>query len=81
MKIYLVTGLIVLLSGCTDAGCSRMTRYGSTAHVVCYSGDTKIFDSRSTGAIKNSEQSDGYYFKDAADGRLTEVSGNCVLKY
>lgn len=71
----------LFLSGCTDASCSRMTRFGGSAHVICYSGDSKIFDSKSTGAVNNSQQSDGYYFRDSADNRLTEVSGNCILKY
>lgn len=33
----------------------------------------------STGKVGSEENSDGYYFKDAATGELVEVSGNVVI--
>lgn len=81
MKIFFTFATLLALLGCTDAGCSKLTRFGDSAHIECWSGDTIIFKSESTGAVQDSEQSDGYYFRDKADNKLTEVSGNCILKY
>lgn len=35
----------------------------------------------STGKVSSEQDSDGYYFTDAKDKRLKEVSGNCVIQY
>lgn len=79
----LAAGWLVLfvLSGCTDAGWSKLTAYGNSATVECYSGGKLIYKGSSTGKVKSEESSDGYFFRDAADGKLKEVSGNCVIVY
>lgn len=66
---------------CTDANCSKVLAYGDTASIKCWSGGKLIFDGRSTGKVRSEETSDGYFFKDADNGLLREVSGNCVITY
>jgi len=69
------------LTGCTDAQLGRLSAYGGAANVKCYSAELLIFEGDSTGKVSSSESSDGYYFVDKADGKLKEVSGNCVITY
>ncbi len=40
-----------------------------------------MFKGKSTGKVLSEENSDGYFFRDAADGKFKEVSGNCVIGY
>lgn len=81
MKFASVLALVVL-AGCTDAQFAQFTALGGSAHVLCYSATNVIFDGRSTGKVaRNEGGSDGYHFVDAADGKLKEVSGNCVVTY
>ncbi len=35
----------------------------------------------STGKVESSDSSDGYFFVDAKDNKLKEVSGNCIITY
>lgn len=81
MKNLIIIGLTLFAVSCTDAEISKITSLGSGADVKCYSGGVIIYDGRSTGKIRSEEHSDGYFFKDAKDGRLKEVSGNCVIQY
>jgi len=75
-------GLFILfVTGCTDATRGKLFAYGGKASIKCYSGAKLIYEGRSTGKVSSSEQSDGYYFVDAADGKLKEVSGNCIITY
>jgi hypothetical protein len=59
----------------------KMSAYGGSANVKCYSADKLIYEGDSTGKVASSSQSDGYYFVDKADHKLKEVSGNCVIVY
>lgn len=79
---FLATGaMAVALMGCTDAQRAKIGGLGSEAHVKCWSGGVVIYDGYSTGKVSNEEHSDGYYFRDRADGKLKEVSGNCIIEY
>ena len=82
-RLSIIVGLASLftLAGCTDAQIGKLKALGSSAEITCYSGTKMIFDGRSTGKVSSSEHSDGYYFTDAKDGKLREVSGNCVITY
>ena len=51
------------------------------AYIKCYSGGKLIFDSESDGKVFSEEGSDGYVFIDKKDGKLKEVSGDCVISY
>lgn len=72
---------LLCVNGCTDGFMGKISSYGGKANVKCYSGTLLIYEGNSTGKVSNSNQSDGYYFVDANDGKLKEVSGNCVVTY
>jgi len=80
-KLIAVGLLLVLLPGCTDAFWGKVSAYGGSATVKCYSADLLIFEGESTGKVNSSKSSDGYYFIDKKDSKLKEVSGNCVIVY
>lgn len=40
-----------------------------------------IYEGESTGKVSSELSSDGYFFVDKKDGKLKEVSGNCVIEY
>lgn len=80
MRIFFFI-IALLLVGCTDAGMGKFTALGNKATVMCWSGDTVIFNGRSTGKVRTEENSDGYFFVDSASKQTVEVSGNCVIKY
>lgn len=73
--------LSLLLGGCTDATMSKWAALGDPAHIECYSGGKLIYKGQSTGKVVSEANSDGYYFRDQADGLLKEVSGNCIITY
>ena len=77
---FLPVVAFMMLTGC-DAYVGKLGALGSSAHVMCYSGGVLIYEGYSTGKIISEANSDGYAFKDKADGRLKEVSGNCILEY
>ena len=72
-------GGAVLTTGCTDAFKGKLVSYGNQSHLQCYSGGKLIFEGVSTGKVTSESSSDGYYFTDAEDGMLKEVSGDCVI--
>jgi hypothetical protein len=78
---WLAIGCLFFAVSCTDAGCSKLSSLGDRAKISCYSGGKLIYEGESTGKVSSERNSDGYYFKDAEDGRLKEVSGNCVIVY
>lgn len=80
-RTLILLAVVALTAGCTDAGMSKFASLGSSAHIKCYSGTKLIYDGHSTGKVRSEANSDGYYFVDKADGRLKEVSGNCVIDY
>jgi len=79
--ILLLLSALLLFTGCTDAARGKLSAYCGSASVKCYSGTKLIYDGKSTGKVKSSSSSDGYYFIDASDNKLKEVSGNCVITY
>ena len=70
-----------MFTGCTDRNIAKMQAYGGSAKIECYSGTKLIYKGQSTGKISSEEHSDGYSFVDKKTGKLTEVSGNCVITY
>lgn len=75
----LIFGLLLLLVGCTDASISKFKQLGGPQHIRCYSGGVLIYEGNSTGKIANEANSDGYYFEDAATGKIVEVSAHCIF--
>ncbi len=70
-----------ILSSCTDGQRGRLSAYGGSANVKCYSAEKLIYEGDSTGKVTSSSSSDGYFFIDRKDNKLKEVSGNCIITY
>ena len=79
IKLLLFAAAALTLVGCTDAGCSSVTAYGSAANVKCYSGGKIIYDGKSTGRIATVDGSDGWEFREAGSKLFIRVSGDCVI--
>jgi hypothetical protein len=71
--------LLLLTSGCTDATWSKVTQYGGSQHIKCYSGGVLIYEGDSTGKVVSEQGSDGYYFEDATTHEVVEISADCVF--
>ena len=78
--MYVLT-LFFSLWGCTDAQMAKFGGLGNEAKVKCWSGGHVIYEGTSTGKVQSEANSDGYFFKDKASGKLMEVSGDCVITY
>lgn len=59
----------------------KLKAYGGSANIKCYSGEKLIYEGESTGKVQSEANSDGYNFVDKKNGKLKEVSGNCVIEY
>jgi hypothetical protein len=70
---------IAALTSCTDASRSKIGGYGDTYKVTVIGGDTTMVF-HSTGKVLSEEGSDGYYFTNAANNKLVEVSGNVIIE-
>ena len=70
---------VSLLSSCTDATRSKLGGYGDTFTIKVIGPDT-IITYTSTGKVISEKQSDGYYFTNAANGKLVEVSGTVIIE-
>ena len=81
MKQLFIVCALIALAGCTDVERAAFNALGDPASVICYSGVEIIYEGRSTGIVTSPDGSDGYQFMDAATKQLTEVSGNCVIRY
>ena len=78
---------IIILISLALLGCeAELSQWGAyltdkPASVTCYSGGKIIYQGKSTGKVFSENSSDGYLFEDAADGKLKEVSGDCIILY
>lgn len=83
-KSILVASLIasaVAASACTDADRAQISAYGNKFHVTLYGASgivVKEWDSN--GKVSTEDRSDGWYFMDAATGKLVRVSGTVVVE-
>ena len=68
-----------ILISCTDADRSKMGGYGEKYKVKVLGPDTVVVY-ESTGKVLSESQSDGYYFTNAATGKLIEVSGTVIIE-
>lgn len=76
----ILTLLALCLAGCKDATRAQWGAMGSKHIVTVYSGGAAVKVFHSTGNVSNQEQSDGYYFEDAATHKLVEVAGTVVIE-
>lgn len=75
----LATTALFALASCTDAQRAKVGGLGDEFKVEMYSGGKLVRTWTSTGKVSNEENTDGYYFKDKATGKLIEVSGDVVI--
>jgi hypothetical protein len=68
-----------ILISCTDADRSKMGGYGEKYKVKVLGPDTVVVY-ESTGKVLSESRSDGYYFTNAATGKLIEVSGTVIIE-
>ena len=82
-KLFTMSAIVsvMFITGCTDAARGKLSAYGGSANIKCYSGEKLIYEGSSTGKVSSEQNSDGYNFIDKRDGKLKEVSGNCVIEY
>ena len=84
-KNLVVFSLLCLVTGCSSwrIGLSRNTAdwTNRSAQISCYSGGQLIYSGKTEGKVFSESNSDGYTFIAADDGKLKEVSGDCIIKY
>lgn len=79
-KMKIVFGLVTLaIAGCTDAQMAQIQTLGDAAEIKCYSGGNVIYEGKSTGKVSSEEKSDGWYFKDASNGKLIRTNADCII--
>lgn len=77
----LVLSVVALASfGCTDAKFSRVTNFGASAEITCYSGGKPVYHGMSTGKLVNL-QGDGISFVEKGSNDLLELRMDCVTRY
>lgn len=76
----LLLATVGAITACTNTDMAKLSAIGQSAHVVCYSANTKILDTDSTGVVHTVDHSDGWEFQDKADGKLVRVTGSCVVR-
>ncbi len=54
--------------------------FGSPQYIRCYSGNGLILEDVSSGKVYSEGVSDGYYWKSRLDGKLYEVSADCIFR-
>ena len=77
--VLAVVALSMMMTSCTDAEKSKLGGYGDTFTVKVLGPDI-VITYHSTGKVESESHSDGYYFTNAATGKLIEVSGNVIIE-
>jgi uncharacterized lipoprotein YehR (DUF1307 family) len=73
--------LSMMLMGCTTSERAQIESLGSRHRITLYGYDGKVIRQWvSTGRVANETQSDGWYFRDEATGKLVEVTGTIVIE-
>lgn len=70
----------VLVSGCTDSYRSSWEALGSEHRITVWSGGVAVKVYMSTGKTHTEHDSDGWYFRDKATGKLVRVSGTVTIE-
>ena len=82
-KLFLALMLVAsatMMTSCKDATVAQFQALSKPHLIKQYGCDGKIINQwRSTGSVSNEQYSDGWYFEDAATGKLTEVTGSIVV--
>lgn len=77
----LLGAAVATLVACKDSEIAQYESIGSKHRITLYGANgTPIRQWESTGNVSNEQNSDGWYFKDAATGKLVEVTGTLVIE-
>jgi hypothetical protein len=79
VMLFALLTIMATMVSCTDAEKSKLGGYGDTFTIKVLGPDT-IITYHSTGKVISEDKSDGYYFTNAANGKLVEVSGNVIIE-
>jgi hypothetical protein len=82
MKNLMIACLVVVslvFVGCGAAGMERSFGMGNCT-IEMYSGGKLVQTWESSGRVKSEDNSDGWYFRDKATGKLVIVTGDVVIK-
>ena len=80
-KTILILSVVFALQSCKDSSDAQFSALGKHHIITLYGCDGKeIKKWESTGSISNERNSGGWYFEDAATGKLIEVTGNIVIE-
>lgn len=79
--LFLLSLLIIMVSiSCTDATRAKIGGLGDEFKIEMLNCDGSVARSWvSSGKVLSEENTDGYYFKDKATGKLIEVTGRLVI--
>lgn len=79
-KLIIMSAFVLGLSSCKDSTRAQFSAMNK-AHIITLYGATGTIINQweSTGSISNEENSDGWYFEDAATGKLVEITGTIVI--
>jgi hypothetical protein len=66
-------------ASCTDSYRAKAGGYNNKYKVEVLSGGQIVRTYTSTGKVLSEKDSDGYYFMDAATGKLVEISGDIII--
>lgn len=79
-KLGVLLVLVISLIGCSSADMSAMSAWGRPHIVKLYACDGHVIQQWvTTGKIENESNSNGYYFKDDATGKMVMVDGTVVI--
>lgn len=80
LSVFFFALFIVLISSCTDATRAKIGGLGDEFKIEMLNCDGSVARSWvSSGKVLSEENTDGYYFKDKATGKLIEVTGRLVI--
>lgn len=76
---FIAITFITVFNSCTDAEREKLANFGNKFSIDMYSGGKLVRTWISSGKVSSENGSDGYYFTDAATGKLVEISGDVVI--
>lgn len=79
LRLIVIASTAIFISACSDAERSAFNALGKKHRVTMYSGGKIVGEWVSSGKIENESNSDGYYFKDDATGKMVTVAGDVTI--
>jgi hypothetical protein len=81
-SVIAAISIALALSACTDAERAQIGAFGNKFEVTLYSASGSVIKQwESNGKVATEDHSDGWYFMDAATGKLVRVSGSVVVEH